>query len=150
MLKAMMTCALVAGCCASVAFAGDVQIHAAGNVNSLSFSLTPVVPSVAGHYCTQGQGGLWYDYEHVNDTKFICSTYEPIAKFNIKPTALDAVNMQILSYISSVSIVRFDITAINGVSSPDSCLHLVDRYDLHHDKGAEVLVSATGCHLQSV
>ena len=150
MLKTVISYALLAGCCASAAFAGDVQIHAASNVKYLSFSLTPVVPAIAGDYCIQGQGGLWYDYQHVNDTKFICSTYEPIAKFNIKPTALDAVNMQILSYIASVSIVQFDVTSINGVSSPDSCLHLVDKYDLRHDKGAKVLVSATGCHLQSV
>lgn len=150
MFKTVVGCALLAGCCASAVFAGDVQIHASSNVKYLSFSLTPVVPAVAGQYCIQGQGGLWYDHQHVNDTHYICSTYEPIAKFNIKRSALDAVNRQVLSYIASVSIVQFDVTSINGLSSPGSCLHLVDKYDLHHDKGAKVLVSATGCHLQSV
>ena len=132
----------------SLAFAGHVNIQPAADVKTLSLRMLLEDSHYEGEYCVKGVAGLWFDYKHIDDLEYIC-TATPLSQQRMNPSNIQSLNSQLLSAVPSYVIAQFEVTAINGAAAPASCSDLVSKYDLQHNKEADVLVTASGCSLKS-
>ena len=140
-----LTTTLVLSLLAGTAFAGHIRIVPSADVTDISFRYFTATSPVPNSYCVQGSLNLWYDYQHVDDTSYICKTQSSA------PQRFQIAHVNQYFQLFEVSLFdQFDVTAINGKPTPGNCLNLARMYNFKADGNHAFAVSpAGGCVHQS-
>jgi hypothetical protein len=123
----------------SASFAGHIRFMPSSDVTDISFRYFEAISPVPNSHCVPGSLNLWYDYQHVDDTSFICKTRSSA------PQRFQIAHVNQYFQLFEVSMFdQFDVTEINGKPAPGNCFNLARIYNFKADENHAFAVSPGG------